>query len=81
MSTIQITEKHTHMGSKKILTVAELLAVLLKLPSDTHVVIDANSIDGTSEFYNVSQVEVPSEEDGYCAVTLFCEDTFDSRQF
>lgn len=81
MSTIQITEKHTHMGAKKILTVAELLAVLLKLPSDTHVVIDANNIDGTSIFYNVSLLEVPSEEDGYCAVTLFCEDTFDPRQF
>jgi hypothetical protein len=81
MTTTQITEKLTHMGAKKILTVAELLAILIKLPSDTHVVIDASDIDGTSEFYNVSQVEVPSEEDGYCAVTLFCEDTFDPRQF
>lgn len=81
MTSIQITEKHTHMGSKKILTVAELVAILVKLPYDSHVVIDAGNVDGTSEFYNVSQVQLPSEEDGYSALTLLCEDTFDPRQF
>jgi hypothetical protein len=65
-------------GGVKILTVRALMKILSECDMDDDVVIGAHSVG--LEWLNVSSVILP-DGDGYIALTLNVEDTFDHRQF
>ena len=74
-------EPRNSRGGIKILTVGVLMDILKKCNPDDDVVIGVHSL-GVDEFdwLNVSSVNLP-DNDGYLALTLNCDDTFDHCQF
>lgn len=74
-------EPRMSRGGIKILTVGVLIELLMNCDPDDDVVVGVQSL-GVPEFdwLNVSSVTLP-DGDGYLALTLNCEDTFDHCQF
>lgn len=60
------------------ITVKQLKAILNQIDDDTQIVV---SNQDKSWWLNITEVEMPNEDDGMFTLTLHTKDNFDTRQF
>ena len=80
METTYYTEEMPSPGLSRmvhILTAGELRKILAGCDDDLQILIG----DVNGEYFNVAYAHAVSDDDGGPALTLFCEDTYDPRQF
>lgn len=67
----------------KPLTVGDLKEIIANLPDDMQILTSSIPDGAQSDWYNISLIEIPTEnfENGFSAMTLFLDDSYDSRQF
>jgi hypothetical protein len=65
-----------------ILTVRHLMMLLADADPDAHVVIDNDSLRGTTDgwYTNIAHIAIPGDPDEYSCVTLFGGAELSSRQ-